>query len=440
MAPGRGMKVVIENLGVCQKSWKVSVPAERVRAEYETMLDEICRGARVDGFRPGRAPRALVERRYRETVWKEVRERLMREAYRTAIREAVTLPLALLDAKAPLLNNLENGDWTVEFIVEMKPEFDLPPYKGLELSRRSIAVSDSDIDKAIRSLREDQARYADVTDRAAEVGDLVRIDFEAYLDGRPLEEAMPEARGLGKATDFWLRLGEDSPLPKFAEAHIGVRAGDTRSFEFVFPESFSFAPLRGRAVRYETRVKSVQRPHLPEMSLEWLKQWGVTTEDELRAQIRATLNEHQKLEEDNRLRTAALRAVVEKVNMDLPPLERDKTVRIWLADIVRRMAERGHPPDEIRSHSREISQMAIQNASDELRTRFVVEKIAEAEQIRIEEKEVDAEIAYLGSLQRENPDVLRKRLETSGGLDNVRQAILERKVVDFLVAHAKVRG
>jgi len=431
------MKVTIENVGSCQKRWTVAVPAERVRAEYETALDAYCREARLDGFRPGRAPRALVEKRFGERVRSEVNNRLRHEAFQAALREAGRPPLVVLDLNAPPLDPA-GGEWSVVFSVEVEPEFDLPPYKGLTLQRRPVQVEETDIEQAIVSLRRDQARFEAVQDRTAERGDLVRIDFEGSLDGRPLEEALSEAHGLGKAEDFLLYLGEESPLPGFVEAHLGVRVGDTRTVESHFPDDFSFAPLRGRTVRYETRVKEVQRPVLPELTEEWLKQWGVTSADELRARIREGLHEHRTVEENRRLQDEAWQVVMGQVQMDLPPIRLQELQRLWLAEIVHRMIRGGASEAVIKERAQEIVKLATDRATEELRTRFVVEKIARTEQISVEEKDMNEEFQRIGLVRNEPPEELRKRLETSGGVEDVRQIILRRKVINFILAHARV--
>lgn len=434
------MKTEVEDSGPCRKVLNVEVAPEQVRAAHSAVVEEYRREARVDGFRPGRAPPEIVARKFAESIREDVRNRLAREAYDRAVAESKAAVFELVDFKA---DDFTAPDvvWKASYTVDLEPDFALPSYKGLNLPRQPIEISEADVDRVLEGIQNDRATFEDVTGRPAASGDMVCVDFSGLLDGRPVEEAIPESKGLGKAADFWVHLGEHSFMPGFVEALTGAAIGDTRSIESVFPDDFPVAALRGRTVQYEVKVKGLRQRVLPDLSSPaFLESVRAASLEELRNRVRDNLRELREQQEERRLRDEAVNLLLSATPTDLPSREIERVSERMIREIVESLHHQGLTEEQIRSQSDKILASARQSAARSVHSRFVLERIAREEGIEATAHEVDAEIRDLARVQGEDPAALRRRIEEDDALDNVRRAIVRRKALDFIIANAKVNA
>ncbi len=432
------MKTVVEDSGPCRKVLKVEASPDQVKAVYDAVVAEYRREARVDGFRPGRAPAEVVARKFADSIREDVRDRLAREGYDRACEESKLAVFELVDFTADEFKT-PDAAWHASFTVDIEPEFALPPYKGLNLPRQKIEIADADVDKVIEGIQNDRATFEDVADRPAAADDMVRVDFVGTLDGRPVEEAVPESKGLGKAADFWVHLGELSFMPGFVAALTGASIGDHRTVDSTFPEDFPVPALRGRTVRYEVTVKGIRQRVRPDLnSTVFLESVHAASLDELRSRVRDNIRELREQQEERRRRDEAVGLLLQAAPADLPSREVERVSERMIREIVESLSRQGMDEDQIRAQTSKILASARQSAARSVHSRFVLDRIARAEKIEATPAEVDADIRDMARVGGEDPRELRRRIEEDHGLDRVRDAIVRRKVLDFIIANAKV--
>lgn len=431
------MKTVVEDSGPCRKVLRVEAPPERVRTIYDQVVQEFRKDAHLDGFRRGHAPAELVARKYADSIRADVRDRLARETYDHALAESKLDVFELVDLQLDEVTSPDSA-WRATYTVDVRPDFPLPNYKGLLLPRQKVEVTEDEVDQVVEGLRADRATYKDIEGRPAAAGDLVRVDFSGTLEGRPLEEVVPESRGLGRATDFWLHLHEQSFLPGFVESITGASVGEQRTITVNFPSDFSIPAVRGLTVIYEVKVTGLREQVLPAADEpEFLKSLGVSTLDELRSQIRRRLIAIREQEENRRRRAEAVEQLLRATPTDLPSREVSRVTDERVRSMVEMLVQRGLPDEKIREQSGQILATARQAAVKDVHARILFERIAAAEGIQVSRDEVDEAIRQIALAEGEDPNKFLERAKDSGGWYRVWESLLSRKVLDFILAHAR---
>ena len=245
------MNVSVENLAPCKKLVRVEVEAQQVDDTFATITKDFQRQASLPGFRPGKAPRDMVIRKYDKDISDEVKRKLISDSYRKALDEKK------LDVVGyPDIEEIQFGrGQTLQFAatVETEPEFELPEYKGLEVKKENRSVTDADVDKAINALREQQISFKTV-ERPAQTGEIAVVNYTGTSDGKPITDIAPTAMGLTEQKNFWVEMEAKSFIPGFADQLIGAKAGDKRTVNVDFPADFVTPQLQGKKGVYEVEV------------------------------------------------------------------------------------------------------------------------------------------------------------------------------------------
>ena len=232
------MKVEVENQPHCVATLKIELPPEQVSKEWDAIASSFAAQARIPGYRPGKAPRRVIEAKFRKDIQDELTKKLVSKSYHEAIAEKQLRVVSLTN-----LEDVEFGeDRSMRFraTVVTAPEFELPEYKGIPLQLPDTKVTEAEIDAAVERLREQSADFVDVPERGLEMEDFAVIDFEGTIDGKPIAEIAPEAsKNLQGGKKFWLRLAPDNFLPRFVEQMLGQKPEETRTREGGVSDGFS---------------------------------------------------------------------------------------------------------------------------------------------------------------------------------------------------------
>lgn len=431
------MNIRVESSGPCRREVHIEVPVEKVRETFEEISSAYARQARIPGFRPGRAPKELIRRRYQKEIAGDVKEQLIPQAYQTAVKQEKLATVAVLDVKEQTLDESQPFAFTV--IVDVAPDFALPTYKGIQLQRKAISVEEKDIDEVLTNIREQNARYEDVAGRPLQLGDLVQIDYDGVCEGRSIEEMAPNAKGLGQGRDFWLMADEQNEfLPGFAKALVGANIGERREFHVDFPADFPEKALAGRKAGYFVTVKAVREKRLPELDSDFLKGVGVESIEDLRKRVREDLLQLRERNENRRLQGEIVRHLLESTSLDVPESILQEETRQTVYDLVRQNQQRGVSADQIESHKEELFDSATKSATEKVKLRYILRRIAAEENITIEEQEVDARIRALAAGWGVPADKLRADMEKREALGQVREEVLMNKVLSRLLEQAVI--
>jgi trigger factor len=430
------MAVTIENTAPCRKKLRVEVDAQRVAGTRAEILQEFRKAASIPGFRPGKAPEPMVEKRYAGQIDEELRKRLIPESYREALNEQ--------HLKVVGYPQIESVDYqpgrplVYTAAVDTAPEFPLPDYKGIPVKKQVVAVKDEDINKALESLREQQAGFVTVEGRALKTGDFAVINYSGVAEGKPISELEPDAKGLGENKDFWLLISPDSFLPGFCDQLIGVNAGEKRQVLVDFPSDFPQKSLAGKKATFFVDVVAVKEKKLPELDDEFARKLGAENLERLRDSVRKSLAAEAERQQDTAMRNQVIEQLLAKVEFELPESLVQQETRGIIYDVVRENSMRGATKEQLEEKKNEIFGFAAKSAKDRLRTSFILDAIARAEQIKVEEAEVEERITQLAQRSRTTPARLKAQLAEKGGLGEIEEQILVGKTLDFLVDSAKV--
>lgn len=430
------MAVTIENSAPCRKKLRVEVDAGRVAGTRAEILQEFRKVANIPGFRPGKAPEPMVEKRYADQIDEELRKRLIPESYREALNEQ-----KLKVVGYPQIEGIEykTGQPLVyTAAVDTAPEFPLPDYKGIPAKKKVAAVKDEDIDKTLDSLREQQADFVNVEGRALRTGDFAVVNYSGVAEGKPVSELAPDAKGLGENKDFWLLISADSFLPGFCEQLVGANAGEKRQVLVDFPADFPQKPLAGKKATYFVDVVALKEKKLPELGDEFAKKLGAESVEKLRETVRKGLAAEAEGQVNSDLRNQIIEHLLSKVEFELPESLVQQETRGIIYDVVRENSLRGATKEQLEEKKDEIYGFATQSAKNRLRTSFILDAIARAEQIKVEESEIEQRVAELAQRSRTTPARLKAQLAEKGQLDEVEEQLLVGKTLDFLLDHAKV--
>jgi trigger factor len=432
------MAVTIEDAAPCRKKLRVEIAAERVAGTRAEIVQEFRKAASIPGFRPGKAPEPMVEKRYAGEIDTELRKRLIPESYREVLHEQ-----HLHAVGYPQIENVEYKPGlplVYSVTIDTAPEFALPDYKGIPVRKMAITVAPEDVDKALDTLRDQQADFVAVEGRAVRSGDFAVVNYTGIVDGKPIGELVAEAKGLGENKDFWLLISSESFLPGFCDQLIGAAAGEKRQVFVDFPKDFPQPPLAGKKATFFVDVVALKEKKLPELNDEFAKKLGAKDLAQLKEDVLHDLESNVEQRLDSDLRRQVIEYLLARVECELPESLVQAETRSIVYDVVRENSLRGATKEQLETKKNEIFGFATQSAKDRLRTSFILDAIATAEKIKVEKAEFDERVARLAQRSRTTPARLKVQLSEKGGLDEIEEQILVSKTLDFLVDNAKVEA
>jgi trigger factor len=401
---------------------EVAVPAARVSQEIDARLLRVSRTARINGFRPGKAPIHVVRQHYGAQVREEVLGELVRSSFADAVQQENLKP-----AGGPRIEPIDveaGGDLKYAASFEVYPEILLVGTEGMELSRPVAEVSEADVDTMIESLRKQRPNWVSVT-RACQDGDRLTVDFEGRIDGQVFEG------GAGKGIVF--PIGAGRMLTDFEAGLRGAAAGETRTFPLVFPADYGKAELAGRTAEFTVTLQKVEEPQLPEIDAEFCRAFGVDEGgvEALRAEVRSNMERELAQTVAVRMKMQVMDKLLAANPLDLPRVLLDAEIREMQLDTMRRMGAqnaRQLPPRE----------SFEQGARRRVALGLLINELVRAQGIEPDAARVEARLDEL-VLATGDPDAARQQyLQNEQALRQLQMMTIEDQVVDWLVGRAQV--
>jgi trigger factor len=432
------MKVEVENQPQGVATLRIELPPEDVRKEWDAIAGNYSRYARIPGYRPGKAPRQVIEKKFRKEIQDELTKALVSKSYHEAIAEKQLRVVSLTD-----VGDVEFGeDRSMRFraTVVTAPEFELPEYKNIPVQLPSTTVDESEVDTAIERLRDQTADFVDVGNRELAMGDYAVLDFAGAVDGVPISDIAPEAsKNLHGGKKFWLHLAPENFLPKFCDQIVGMKAGDTRSVQVEFPADFPVTELAGKKADYAVTLNEIKEKVLPAIDDAFAaKIMPGKTLAELHHAIEHNL-EHEKEHEVERAKEQQIvKFLHERISFDLPPPLLKNETRRALNELVHRNRERGVPDELLKGKEKELIEGAGSLAAHRLKTNFILHRIAEAEKLEVSREEIDEAIRTQAAHYNVSVEKMRKELEENDRINGLAEEILLGKTLDFLKANVSV--
>ncbi len=429
------VNVSVENLGPCKKLLRIEVPVERVQAAFDQVTAKFQREAQLPGFRPGKVPRHLVVKSFDARIIEETRRTLSEQTFREAAEQERLRIIVTLGNEELSFGRGQAFSYTVT--VEHAPEFSLPNYKGLSARREIAVASDADMQRAINILREQRATYTDVQ-RPLAVGDIAVVTYSGTCEGKPISEFNPTAIGLTRKENFWLLIGEGSFIPGFTEQLIGASAGEKRTVSVTFPADFVISQVADKAGSFEVDIITVKQKDLPVVDDAFAKEFGLESVDQLMVGIQNDLQRELDARSRRSVRDQLLQQLLVQTNFDVPESVLASETRSLVQSIVQDNQKRGVPPEFIEAKKDEIYANARTTARDRVKAGFVLNRIAEAEQISVTEQEMGQRIVALAQQNNVSPDKMVKAMQERNAFPGLQQEILTGKVLDLIELQSRI--
>jgi trigger factor len=298
-------------------------------------------------------------------------------------------------------------------------------------------VTDADVERALNLLREQRVTFNKV-ERPLTSGDIAVVNYTGTCEGKPIIEIAPTAKGLNEQKGFWVEAKPNSFIPGFADQLIGAKAGDKRTVNVDFPPDFVTTQLAGKKGIYEVELVEVKEKVMPALDEELAKAYGAESLEKLQTGVRRDLENELKYKEERTIRNEVVRALLNRVNFELPETAVARETRNVVYDLVQENAKRGVPREAIEQQKEQIYSAATRNAKERVKVQFLLQKIAEKEDVKVAQEEIAQRIQQLAAMYQIPADKFLHDLQKRNGLIEVYDQIATEKVIQFLVQNARI--
>ena len=429
------MNITVENLAPCRKLLRVELDAKSVDEIFDAITRDYQKQASLPGFRPGKAPRDMVIKKYDAEIQGEAKRKLIGDAYRKALDEKKISAIGYPD-----IEEIQFGrgqDLQFAATIETAPEFQLPEYKGLAVNREIKSVIDADVERAIGLLAQQHTKF-ETAARPLQMGDVAVVNYTGTSDGKPLTEIAPTAKGLTEQKNFWVDITPNTFITGFAEQLVGAKAGDKRTVNVDFPADFVTKELAGKKGVYEVEVVEVKEKVSPPVDDALAKQFGAENVEKLRAGVRLDLENELKYSQTKAVRGQILGALLAQANFDLPESAVAQETKNVVYNIVQENTKRGVGRDLIEKEKDQIYNAAANSAKERVKLMFLIQKIAEKEDIKVAQEEVFQRVQAMAQAYQIPVDKFIKDLQKRNGINELYDQIAHEKVLVFLENNAKI--
>ncbi len=422
------MKVTVEEISPVQKRLSVEVPSEVVTKELNTAYNRLRSQAKVKGFRKGKVPRAVLERLYGREVEAEVLEKIIQETLPKALEEAdVTLVLQpVLDQASELK---ANKDFSYSALLDLWPEFDAPEYKGIEIVKPKVEVTEEEVQEQLEALRKHYASVEELEeDRPLEKGDIAIIDYVGFIEGE-------EVDGLSEE-NYYLEVGTGYFNESFEEQLVGMSKGEEKDIEVSYPEDAVNAKVAGKTVVYKVLLKDIKYRKLPELDDDFAQSIGAgfKTLDDLKERLRKQIEQDKQSAAESSMRQQLLEKLRERVDFPIPERLIEEKLAQMVDNVAGHLQERGLDLERAGISEERLREKMREDAVSQVKTEMILDKIAELEDIQVPNEDlrqyVDVHAAQMGV----DPGQFEAAI-----VNHVLPKLRAQKTIEFLLEHASIK-
>ncbi len=422
----------VQHVGACAYEVKVSIPPANEAKESEKMFGELQQEAEVPGFRPGRAPRKLLERKFAKAVKGEVALKLINAAFERLVTEQEFDPLDVpdIDGVEDLKDRGDGVPIDVTFKFEVAPRVQLCEYKGVEVERPVVTVDEADVDEHLEEVRERHAIYEAVEGAKAEEGDQAVIDFEGKVDGEPFVG--------GSGSDYPYILGTQRFFPEFEEALKGAAAGDTVTCTVTLPATMRDESLHNKPAEFSITVKEVRRRQKPELDDAFAKSAGFESVEEMRNNIREQLQERSRSASQSTLEENITTKLIAGSTFEIPESMIENSAKSIIQEQGERLYQTLEEELSEEEASKQLHEKAREMATEDIQRLTVLNEIVRQEKIEVTEDDFMKEAEQMSSQLRLDSSVVTSFLTSEGQRNTTANRIARRKALALLAEHATI--
>ncbi len=426
------MSLQLEKLENNMAKLTIEVPAEELEKAIEKAYQKNKSKISIPGFRKGKVPRKMIEQMYgKEVFYEDAANELIPDAYENAVKECEE---EIVSSPKIEVTKIEAGEpfvFTAE--VALKPEVKLGKYKGVKIEKIETEVTEEEVTAAIEKERENNARTISVEDRAVKDGDMTVIDFEGFVDGVAFEG--------GKGENYPLTIGSGAFIPGFEEQLVGAELNKETEVNVTFPEDYHAEDLKGKAAVFKCTVKEIKEKELPELDDEFASEVSeFDTLDEYKEDLKKKLAERKEAEAKNKKEEAVIDAIINDSEMDIPEAMLETQQRQMVEEFAQRLQMQGLSLEQYFQFTGLDVQMMLEQvkpqAEKRIKSRLVLEAVAEAEKFEVTEEELNDEFARMGEMYQMDVEKVKELLDDYQK-DQIKKDLEIQKAVDFVVENAK---
>jgi len=427
-------KVTIEEAGPCRKKVTIEVPEETIKTAIDAQYHDLRRDAVVPGFRKGRAPRELLEKRFGKETTEQVKLKLLAEASASAIKDNELDILGEPDIDHENIDLPETGELKFGFEVEVRPDFELPPLEGIPVTRTKLEVTDEQIDKEIEHLREWSGVWTPRADGPVEAEDQVIgnvvLKAEEFEEEQKLDNVEMHVRPNGFVGPV--------PVEKLDELLVGAEPGDVRRTTVQVPKTYFREDYRGKKIDIQVTVKDIKWLKPCALDKNFLTRFGVEDEEELREKIRDNLQSQSEQQSRTEMTQQIYEHLLENTDFDLP-LE---VVADYSSTLLQRqytnLIMRGLSREQIEEQMDQLRASSEEQAKERLKTFFIMDKVAKKLDIDVSEEEINGHIAQVAVQRGQRPEKMKEQMQRDGSLAQFKLQVREDKCIAKLLESAAV--
>lgn len=424
------MKVTVENGENQQVTLTIEVEAAEVNKAVDQACKRLANRVSIPGFRKGKAPRMIVERHVgKDAVLQEAFDIVAPKALSKAFDEQKIDPVTRPSVD---IETLEEGkDLVFKATVTPRPEVKLGDYKGLNVPKNEVSITDEDVEKQLKTFQDRQGKLVDAPE-GAEVkdGDFTTLDFKGFVDG--------EAFDGGEGKDYPLQIGSNSFIPGFEDQLVGAKIGEERDVNVKFPEEYHAKELAGKDATFKCTIRSIKTKELPAIDDELAKKVSkFETLDELKADIRKNLEENAERTAENDQKSAAIEMATNNITVDIPAVMIDNRVTAMIQEMAMRLEQQGMKIEQYLQYAgtdiAKLREQYRETAEKNVKTDLMLEEVAKAEDIKVEAKDLDEEVATMAAAYGATPQQVQKIIKEQGRIGDLAASVLRKKTAQFII-------
>lgn len=424
------MKVTVENGENQQVTLTIEVEAAEVNKAVNQACKRLANRVSIPGFRKGKAPRMIVERHVgKDAVLQEAFDIVAPKALSKAFDEQKIDPVTRPSVD---IETLEEGkDLVFKATVTPRPEVKLGDYKGLNVPKNEVSITDENVEKQLKTFQDRQGKLVDAPE-GAEVkdGDFTTLDFKGFVDG--------EAFDGGEGKDYPLQIGSNSFIPGFEDQLVGAKIGEERDVNVKFPEEYHAKELAGKDATFKCTIRSIKTKELSAIDDELAKKVSkFETLDELKADIRKNLEENAERTAENDQKSAAIEMATNNITVDIPAVMIDNRVTAMIQEMAMRLEQQGMKLEQYLQYAgtdiAKLREQYRETAEKNVKTDLMLEEVAKAEDIKVEAKDLDEEVAAMAAAYGATPQQVQKIIKEQGRIGDLAASVLRKKTAQFII-------
>jgi len=433
----KGDKVVspvaikMEELSAVKKKLSFEIPWLEVKEELDAVYRDIGKKAKLKGFRPGKVPRNVLELYFKDQAEGDTVTNIINKHYWQELEDKGMMPISKPEITQDGFK--ENTDFSFTASFETEPQFEPKGYKGMEVEKETIKVTDGDLENRLEQIRQMYAIMEEVKEeRPAKKGDFVTIDFAGTLDGEAHKEL--------KAENFFLEIGSQRFIPGFEDQLVDMKNSEAKSFDITFPEDYQEKKFAGREVSFTVTLKNIKEKKLPELDETFIKNFeGYNSLEDLRKAVLKSLEEESIRLSESNFQANIMQVLLKENDIEVPPSLVEKQIYYMMADTHKRMMSAGMDEKNALDLSFKMHDKFKEEATKIVKSFLILKTIAEKESFLVEEADIDKHIADLATKHGRDYQLLKSVYEKEESKENLKAELVQKKVFDFIEQHANIK-